>query len=78
MFADPTLGWTNVVIGLLFIAFDAVLSLVLGLGIGGSLVVAAARCVVQLTVMGLVLDKVFASQNVWGVAGIARMSAKRW
>jgi ABC-type iron transport system FetAB permease component len=69
---SPTLSWTNVLIGLLFIAFDSILSLILGLGIGGSLVVASLRCVLQLTVMGLVLDKAFASQNVWSVVGIAR------
>jgi ABC-type iron transport system FetAB permease component len=69
---NSELTWLNVAIGLGFIAFDALLSLILGLGIGGSLVVAATRCIVQLTVMGLVLDKVFAAQNVWGVAGIAR------
>jgi ABC-type iron transport system FetAB permease component len=70
--ASPTLSWLNVGFGFLFIVFDAVLSASLGLGIGGSLVVAAIRCVVQLSVMGLVLDKVFASDNVWGVVGIAR------
>jgi ABC-type iron transport system FetAB permease component len=57
----------------LFILFDAILSATLGLGIGGSLVVAATRCVIQLSIMGLVLDKVFASDNIWGVVGIARM-----
>lgn len=70
--SSPHLTWLNVSIGLGFILFDAVLSLILGLGIGGSLVVAAIRCVVQLTIMGLLLDKVFASNNVWGVVGIAR------
>ena len=74
MAESPTLTWTNVLIGLLFIVFDALLSLVLGLGVGGSLMVAALRCIVQLSIMGLVLDKVFASQNPWGVAGIARES----
>ena len=69
--SSPTLTWANVAIGLCFIAFDAVLSLILGLGIGGSLVVAATRCIVQLTVMGLILDTVCAAQNIWGVAGIA-------
>ncbi|WWC87291.1 uncharacterized protein L201_002179 [Kwoniella dendrophila CBS 6074] len=71
--SSPTLTWTNVFIGLLFILFDALLSLVLGLGIGGSLVVAAARCIIQLSVMGLILDRVFASNNVWGVIGIAAL-----
>ena len=69
--SSPTLTWTNVLIGLLFIIFDSILSLVLGLGIGGSLIIAALRCVVQLSIMGLVLGRVFESQNVWGVVGIA-------
>ena len=68
------LSWVNVGFGFLFILFDAVLSLFLGLNIHTSLLVSAIRCVVQLTVMGLVLDNVFASQNVWGVIGIARES----
>lgn len=71
LLASPTLSWLNVGLGFLFIVFDAVLSASLGLGIGGSLLVAATRCVIQLSVMGLVLDKVFASQNIWGVVGIA-------
>ncbi|WWC59062.1 uncharacterized protein I303_101609 [Kwoniella dejecticola CBS 10117] len=69
--SSPNLTWVNVLIGLLFILFDSLLSLVLGLGIGGSLMVAAARCVLQLSIMGLILDKVFASNNIWGVIGIA-------
>lgn len=68
---SPNLTWLNVGIGLLFIVFDAVLSGVLGLGIGTSLIVAALRCIVQLTVMSLVLGKVFDSDNIWAVAGIA-------
>lgn len=71
LLSSPTLTWLNVLLGLLFILFDAVLSLILGLGIGTSLVVASIRSIVQLTIMGLVLDKVFASDNIWGVVGIA-------
>ena len=74
MVDSPTLSWLNVGFGFLFILFDAILSATLGLGIGGSLVVAATRCVIQLSIMGLVLDKVFASDNIWGVIGIARES----
>ncbi|WWC67551.1 uncharacterized protein I206_101460 [Kwoniella pini CBS 10737] len=69
--SSPTLTWLNVLIGFLFILFDSLLSLILGLGIGGSLIVAAARCILQLSIMGLILDKVFASNNIWGVFGIA-------
>ncbi|KAL1408472.1 hypothetical protein Q8F55_005284 [Vanrija albida] len=67
----PYLSWVNVGIGLLFIVFDAVLSGLLGLGIGRSLVISALRCIIQLSVMGLVLGRVFASHNIWAVAGIA-------
>lgn len=69
--SSPHLTWTNVFIGLLFVIFDSVLSIVLGLGIASSLLIAAVRCIIQLSVMGLVLDKVFASNNIWGVVGIA-------
>jgi ABC-type iron transport system FetAB permease component len=65
------LTWLNVAIGLLFIVFDAVLSGILGLGIGTSLIVAALRCIVQLSIMSLVLGKVFDSHNIFAVAGIA-------
>lgn len=70
--SSPTLTWWNVSIGLLFVIFDSLLSLVLGLGIGGSLIVASLRCILQLSVMGLILDQVFASRNPWGVVGIGR------
>jgi ABC-type iron transport system FetAB permease component len=65
------LTWSNVGLGFLFIVFDSVLSGVLGLGIGRSLIVAALRCVLQLSIMSLILGKVFACQNIFAVAGIA-------
>ncbi len=65
------LTWLNVIIGLAFVAFDAILSISLGLGIGSSLIIAALRCVLQLSVMALILDKVFAANNIFGVLGIA-------
>lgn len=61
----------NVALALAFIAFDSVLSIILGLGIASSLLVAASRCILQLSVMALVLDKVFATGNIFGVFGIA-------
>lgn len=68
--SSPLLGWTNVGIGFCFVLLDVVLSRVLSLGISSSLLVASARCVVQLTIMGFYLEKVFASDNIWGVVGI--------
>ena len=68
----PSLTWLNVSIASLFVIFDSFLSLTLGLGIGSSLLVASGRCILQLTIMGLVLDSVFSSNSIWGVFGIAR------
>ncbi|CDZ97197.1 Conserved hypothetical protein CHP00245 [Phaffia rhodozyma] len=65
------LTYFNVALGFSFICFDAILSLTLGLGVGTSLVVSAIRCVLQLSVMSLILDKVFAANNFWGVVGIS-------
>lgn len=65
------LTWTNVGIGLLFLVLDAVLSVILNLGLSTSLLTAAARCVIQLTAMGFVLKSVFETNNPWAVAGIS-------
>lgn len=45
------LTWTNVGIGVLFLLLDAALSVTLELGLSVSLITAAIRCVVQLSVM---------------------------
>jgi ABC-type iron transport system FetAB permease component len=65
------LSWTNIALGLSFIAFNAVISQLLHLGVGTSLVTAAVRCVVQLSVMALVLQQIFSTNNPWAVAGLA-------
>lgn len=65
------LTWENVGLAFSFILFDAVFSRLFGLGVGSSLVTAAVRCVVQLTLVALVLQKVFEANNPWAVAGIA-------
>ena len=64
------LTWLNVGLGLLFILLDAFLSLVLGLDIGPSLMIASARCVIQLSLLGLILERVFASDNLFAIFGI--------
>ena len=53
---------------------NMVLSQVLDLRIGTSLVVSAVRCMVQLTFVATILQRVFAAQNLWTVAAIARTS----
>jgi ABC-type iron transport system FetAB permease component len=65
------LTWENVGLAFSFILFDAAVSKIFGLGVGTSLVTAAVRCVVQLTLVALILQKVFDTSSPWGVAGIA-------
>lgn len=65
------LTWENVGLAFSFIVFDAIISRILGLGVGSSLTTSAVRCVIQLTLVALVLQKVFEANNPWVVAGIA-------
>ena len=71
---QPLLTWSNVALALSFVAFDAVLSSVYHLGIAGALVPAALRCVIQLSVMALVLESIFKTHNPFGIVGLARES----
>ena len=70
---DPVadLGWSHVGFGLVFIVFNSVISQAFQLRLGASLVIAALRCVVQLTLVATILQQVFAAKNIWAVAGIA-------
>ena len=65
------LGWSHVGFGLTFIAFNSIISQAFQLHIGASLVFAALRCVVQLTLVATILQQVFAAENFWAVVGIA-------
>ena len=65
------LDWGNVGLAFSFILFDGVLSTVFGLGVGSGLLTAAIRCVVQLSVVALILQKVFETQNPAVVAAMA-------
>jgi ABC-type iron transport system FetAB permease component len=70
---DPAadLGWSHVGFGLTFIAFNSMISQALQLHLGASLVVAAMRCIVQLTLVATILKYVFAAKNFWAVVAIA-------
>lgn len=65
------LTWANVALGFSFIFLDAVVSTSFNLGVGNSLISAAIRCIVQLAIVGLLLQRVFEANNPWAVAGIA-------
>lgn len=69
--SNGNLTWSHVGLAFCFIAFDATVSKAFSLGLGTTLVTAAIRCVVQLTVVALVLQKVFDADDPLAVAGIA-------
>ncbi|KAJ2825111.1 hypothetical protein IWW50_003001 [Coemansia erecta] len=60
---DSPLSWYNVGIAALLLGVNIILSMWFRLGLSTSLLVAAARCVVQLTVLGLVLKEIFLTEN---------------
>ncbi|KAJ2455430.1 hypothetical protein EV183_000762 [Coemansia sp. RSA 2336] len=60
---DEPLSWGNVGIAALLLGINIVLSLWFRLGLSTSLLVSAARCVVQLTALGLVLKEIFLTEN---------------
>ncbi|KAJ1841757.1 hypothetical protein LPJ70_004097 [Coemansia sp. RSA 2708] len=60
---DAPLSWKNVGIAALLLGVNVVLSTWFRLGLSSSLIVAAVRCVVQLTVLGMVLKEIFLTEN---------------
>ncbi|KAI8363822.1 hypothetical protein EDC96DRAFT_511846 [Choanephora cucurbitarum] len=61
--AAPTLSWINVAIASSFILINGGISLVLGLKLEKTLIVAAVRCLIQLTIMGFILEDVFKARH---------------
>ncbi|CAG8516883.1 10942_t:CDS:2 [Cetraspora pellucida] len=64
------LHWSNVGIASLFIFVSGLISLWLGLRLEKSLLTSSIRCVVQLTIMGLVLEDVFRMRHPIIVLGM--------
>ncbi|CAI2193313.1 14789_t:CDS:10 [Funneliformis geosporum] len=60
---ESSLQWYHVGIASMFILINGVISIWLGLHLEASLFVSSVRCVVQLTLMGLVLEDVFKAEN---------------
>ncbi|KAI9595891.1 UPF0014 family [Syncephalis fuscata] len=70
---DPStkeLEWRNVAIASLFVLINMAISSGFGLELEIPLLVASLRCVVQLTLMGMVLEKIFSTDNPWLVIGM--------
>lgn len=65
------LSWIDLALAALLLVVNAALSLLLGLGIGRRLAIAAARMVVQLALIGLVLDALFGTASPWLVLAAA-------
>ncbi|ORY94708.1 hypothetical protein BCR43DRAFT_494468 [Syncephalastrum racemosum] len=61
--ATPELGWENVAVASGFIVVNGIMSLVLGLKLEASLIIASVRCLVQLTIMGYILEDVFKARH---------------
>ncbi|KAF5379768.1 hypothetical protein D9615_005721 [Tricholomella constricta] len=69
--STANLGWANVGLGFAFILLNVVLSSSFALGIERSFLTAAVRCVVQLAIVGVLLQQVFETKNPWAVGLIA-------
>lgn len=59
----PSLSEINVFIASSFVLVNALISVYFGLGIEFKIIVSAIRCVIQLTVMGQLLQPIFDNQN---------------
>lgn len=68
---ENTVSYGDLALCSLLILFNAGLSLALRLGLARSLLVAAVRVVLQLSLVGMVLKSVFALQSPWLVAAVA-------
>ncbi|KAI8866665.1 hypothetical protein GQ42DRAFT_103796, partial [Ramicandelaber brevisporus] len=65
------LGWHNVIQASLLLFLNAGISVSFGLGLSTSLVIGAVRCVIQLTIMGQVLEEIFSTRNPFIVLAMA-------
>ncbi|KAI9025399.1 hypothetical protein DFJ74DRAFT_766760 [Hyaloraphidium curvatum] len=71
---DENLGWKNVGFAALFILVNGLISLYFGLGLETEYLISAARCVIQLTILGKVLQPVLEHDTdilfVFGLAAL--------
>lgn len=70
---EPTAPLTevNIFISALFLLTSCALSLGLGLDMAGDLFVAGLRSLVQLSVLGMIIDRIFAINTVYAVLGLS-------
>ncbi|KAJ1650704.1 hypothetical protein IWQ61_008556 [Dispira simplex] len=65
------LAWSNVAVASGLMVINGIISLVMGLRMEGTLFVSGFRCLVQLTIMGFLLEDIFATRNPIVVFGMA-------
>ena len=65
-------SWSQVTVAFSLVAFNSAISQVLQLDVGASLVIAALRCMAQLTIVTFILRYLFIVESMWAVAGLAR------
>ncbi|ORE20760.1 UPF0014-domain-containing protein [Rhizopus microsporus] len=59
----PDLSWYNVAIASSFLVVNGIISLSLGLKLEKSLLTSSIRCIIQLTIMGSILENVFKARH---------------
>ncbi|KAJ1954500.1 hypothetical protein IWQ62_005743 [Dispira parvispora] len=69
--SSSPLAWSNVAIASGLMVINGIISLVMGLRMEGELFVSSFRCLVQLTIMGFLLEDIFATRNPIVVFGMA-------
>lgn len=67
----PLLTYTDLLLGAVLVVINVVLSLLLNLGVGRGLLIAAFRAAAQLLLVGFILRYVFDSSSPWLILGVA-------
>lgn len=67
----PLLTYTDLLLGAVLVLINVVLSLMLNLGVGRALFIAACRAAAQLLLVGFILKYVFESSSPWLILGVA-------
>src|SRR5690625_2464317 len=67
----PLLTYTDLLLGSALVVINVVLSLLLNLGVGRALLIAAFRAAAQLLLVGFILKYVFDSLSPWLILGVA-------
>ncbi|KAJ1867019.1 hypothetical protein LPJ78_001336 [Coemansia sp. RSA 989] len=76
--AATPLSWGNVALAASMLAINVAISGALRLNLEWQIIIAGARCFVQLTVLGLVLERVFSTESAVVVFGMTALEVSEW